>query len=130
MGGDARGFDFMRVSICLAVAVMATGCGGSGKPILFILPAGFRGEFQIVKDSVGGSELVERNGQWAFEIPSSGVLRVNNDRPFYRWHATQARYSDGRNVTIGASQTTAGFNASRGDYSTEYDGTTHVWRVP
>lgn len=113
----------------IAVVLIAAGCNNSGKPVLFVLPADFRGEFRIVKDSVGGVELVERNGEYVFEIPPSGVLRVKNDRPFYRWHVERAPYLDGRVVEIEGIGSAAGYNPGKGGSSTEYDGTTHAWRV-
>jgi len=120
----------MRLLTLFVAALMAAaGCSSSGKPVLFVLPAGFRGEFRVVKDSAQGAELVERGGEWVFEIPPSGVLRVKDDRPFYRWHVERARYPDGRAVTIEGVGTRAGFSASQGDSSTDYDGTTHTWRV-
>jgi hypothetical protein len=99
---------------------------------LFILPNHFKGEFHVVKDSIRGEDLVERNGEWVFEIPTSGVLKVKNDQPFYLWHAVRFRYADGQavdceglGVKLGSHST--GPNSSEG--STEFDGTTHSWRV-
>jgi hypothetical protein len=120
----------MRALPCLVVAfITATGCNNSGNPVLFILPDGFRGEIQIIKDSVKGAEPAERGDWWVFEVPPSGVLRIKDDRMFYRWHAQRAQYSDGRAVSVELVGTRAGFSAGSGDYSTEYDGTTHTWRV-
>ncbi|WP_439624636.1 hypothetical protein [Gemmata sp.] len=122
----------MRALPCLlAILTAAPGCSNSGKPILFVLPNDFTGEFSVVKDSAHGAELVEQSVGWVIEIPPSGVLRVKDDRSFYRWHAERARYADGREVsyqhigTMGGSRPTP--HGSEG--STDFDGTTHRYRV-
>ena len=123
---------FIYFTFGLAVLLLASGCSDSGKPIWLILPNDFKGEFRIVLDSVNGVNLIERNGVWEVEIPPSGVLMVRNDRPFYRWHAEGCRYADGRIVAYQDLGTRAGTrstgpNSSEG--STDFDGTTHRWRV-
>src|SRR5262245_21524687 len=123
----------MRTSACfLIVLTVVPGCRDSGKTVLLILPNGFRGEFQVVKDATQGADPVERNGEGVFEIPPSGVLIVKDDRPFYRWHSERARYANGQPVAVEGLGVLAG-NRSTGpnssESSTDFDGTTHTWRV-
>jgi hypothetical protein len=120
------------LTLALALFVLVPGCSDSGKPVLFILPNDFQGAFRVVKDSVHGEDLIERDGEWVFEIPASGVLRVTTDHPLYRGHSERARYADGRVVAYEGMGTRLGSrptgpNSSEG--STDLDGTTHTWRV-
>jgi hypothetical protein len=67
-----------------------------------------------------------------FDIPPGGALVVSDDGPFYRWHEETFVYSDGRPARVESLGTEAGSvvtgpGSSRS--STEYDGTTHRWRV-
>jgi hypothetical protein len=130
---ELSGYAFMRVATCVFVMLTAiSGCSNSGKPVLFILPNDFTGEFQVVKDSVEGTDVPERHGEWVFEIPASGVLRVKSDRALYRWHAERARYADGRPVSCEGVGTRAGSRPTgpnSSESSSDFDGTTHTWRV-
>ena len=123
----------MRASKCLSILLtVVAGCSDSGKPVLFILPNGFKGEFQIVKDSSNGVDLVEQNGEWVFNIPPSGRLKVKDDRPFYRWHSERARYANGQSVSCEGGETRAGSRSTGPnglEGSTDFDGTTHTWRI-
>jgi hypothetical protein len=127
------GYQFMRYLFIVCAALsLASGCSDSGKPIRFVLPNDFKGEFCVVKDSVNGADLTERNGEWVFEIPPDGVLKVKNDRPLYRWHAQSASYADGREVACDDLGTRAGARSTgpnSSESSTNFDGTTHTWRV-
>jgi hypothetical protein len=116
----------------IALLAVVPGCSDSGKPVLFILPNDFKGEFRIVKDATRGADLAERNGEWVFEFPARGVLKVKNDRPFYRWHSERARYADGRPVVVDGIGTLAGSRPTgpnSTESSTDLNGTTHIWRV-
>ena len=69
---------------------------------------------------------------WIFDIPSTGVLIVKDDHPFYRWHQEIHLYADGHPASLESLGTTAGTiqtgpGTSKG--STAHDGTTHRWRV-
>jgi len=103
-----------------------------GKPIKIVLPDAFIGEFSIIKERQQGQDLKWQNGAWLFEIPPSGVLVVNDDHPFYRWHQESVVYSDGRpamaeSLGVAAGRITTGHGSLRG--STDYDGTEHRWKV-
>lgn len=103
------------------------------RPIKIIVPDGFRGQFQIVKDSKNGQELVIRDGAYVFEIPPSGILRVRSDRPFYRPHTTTVEYRNGTEVRAKDLGTTIGtrrIGENSWESSTEFDGTTHRWNIP
>jgi hypothetical protein len=118
--------------VSITLLSFLAGCDRSGKPIVIVLPDGFTGEFQIVKDSRTGSEPLEKNGSWVFEIPADGTLRVKGDRPFYLWHNEVIRYKNGKSVNCEHLGTTAGRRSTgpnRFEGSTEFDGTTHQWRV-
>ncbi len=123
----------MRHLLCLALlTLLLEGCNRSGKPILIVLPDGYTGEFRIVKDSRRCGELVERNGQWVFEIPADGTLYVKDDGPFYRWQSEAVRYKKGGTVRCEDLGTTAGSRSTgpnSSEASTSFDGTTHLWRV-
>jgi len=122
--------------LCLIAAVgpfaVAAYVNRSGMPIKFVVPVGFRGEFSIVKDRTNGQDLKLHYGVWVFEIPESGVLVVNDDYPFFMWHQETYVYSDGRTARVESLGTQSGVvqtgpHSSKG--STEYDGTTHRWKV-
>jgi hypothetical protein len=126
----------LGLALCLAAAIgpfaLAAYANRSGKPIRIVIPAGYRGEFSIEKDRSKGQDLKLQDGVWVFVIPADGRLVVDDDYPFYMWHQASYVYSDGRpaqveslGVTAGTIQTGPG--SSRG--STDFDGTTHRWRV-
>ena len=122
--------------LCLAAAigpfVLGAYANRSGKPIKIVIPAGFRGEFSILKDRAKGQNLRLQDGVWVFEIPATGELIVNDDYPFYMWHQATYVYSDGCAAMVESLGVTAGSiqaspRSSRS--STEYDGTRHRWKV-
>jgi hypothetical protein len=122
--------------LCLAAAIgpfaLSAYFNRPGKPVKIVLPEGFRGEFSIIKDREHGQDLKLRDGEWLFEIPAGGVLVVNDDRPFYRWHRESVVYSDGRpamveSLGVAAGSITTGPGSSHA--STDYDGTEHRWKV-
>lgn len=123
---------FLCVAAALGPFVLAAYANRSGYPIRIVVPAGLRGEFSIVKDRVKGQELNLQGGAWVFEIPATGELVVNDDYPFYMWHQATYVYSDGRparveSLGVSAGKIQTGPNSARA--STEYDGTTHRWKV-
>src|SRR4051812_17496848 len=97
-------FGLLGLVLLLALA----GCNRSGKPIMIVLPDGYRGEFRIVKDSEHGRELVQHNDWWVFDIPEDGTLYVKDDWPFYRWHGFTVRYRNGRTASTAERGTTPG----------------------
>ena len=122
--------------LCLAAAVGPFALDAyerrSGKSIKVVLPSGFRGKFSIVKDRTKGRDLKLQNDVWVFEIPACGVLMVNDDSPFYRWHKETYVFADGHAAEVESLGSVAGSiqtgpGSSKG--SMDYDGTTHRWRV-
>jgi hypothetical protein len=135
--GHLAGLGHDMKTLCFVVAGLTTlgafaGCSRSGKPVLIILPDSFKGEFQIVKDSKKGEELIEENGCWVFSIPPEGTLYVKNDRPFYLWHTEVIRYKKGGVVNckdLGALAGSRRTGPMSEEASTDFDGTAHRWRV-
>jgi len=126
----------LGIFLCLAASIgpfaLAAYSNRSGKPIRVVLPANYSGQFSIVKNRAAGQGLQLQQGEWAFVIPEGGVLLVNEDYPFCMWHKETFIYSDGRPVNVESLGTTAGtiktgLGSSRG--STDYEGTTHRWKV-
>jgi hypothetical protein len=122
--------------LCLAAAIgpfaLEAYAHRSGAPIKFVLPAGYRGEFSIVKNRAHGLTPKLQNGAWVFEFPAGGVLVVNDDSPFCQWHQETYTYSDGHPADVEGLGSIAGMiqtgpNSWKG--SGEYDGTTYRWRV-
>jgi hypothetical protein len=107
-------------------------CNRNGAPIEIVVPAGFSGEFSIVKDHNKGEDMLWRDGGWHFIIPPSGVLLVKDDYPFYMWHSEFFVDTDGKSIVAEALPTNSGIiQTGPGAYksSTEYDGTTHRWKI-
>ena len=106
--------------------------GREGQPIRIVLPAGYRGEFSIVKNRSAGQPLQEESGTWIFRIPESGTLVINDDFPFYMPHKPETVVDTAGHpvrvvdlgTTIGKVWTGTGWKGS-----TKYDGTTLRWRV-
>jgi hypothetical protein len=126
----------VELILCLAAAIgpfaLSAYFNRPGKPVRIVLPEGFRGEFLIVRDREKGQDLKLQDGEWLFEIPASGVLVINDDHPFCMWHQERFAYSDGRSATVEILETTPGSiitGANSSIASTDYDGTTHHWKV-
>ena len=105
----------------------------SGSPIRVILPAEFTGDFTIVRDREYGTSVQLEDGVWVYRIPESGTLRVINDGPFFMWHTpTQFVDTNGQPIAAQHMGTSGGSKRSSPNTtvsSTDYDGTTHSWRV-
>lgn len=87
-----------NVSLYLGLGLLAFafGCNdGSGPPIHFIAPNGFRGNIDIIHDAKNGTNLVNREGTLLCVIPATGQLRVKSLKPFQSWHSETASYADG-----------------------------------
>ena len=103
---------FIGLLLCLVASLGPFALGAyanrSGNPIRIVLPAGFRGEFSIVKDRTKGQDLKLQDDVWVFEMPANGVLIVNDDYPLYMWHQATYVYSDGHPATVKALGVTLG----------------------
>ena len=111
----------MRVPRCIRnalltpVALLLISCGdGSGPPVHFIVPDGFRGRIDIFLDTKQGAPVELKEGRYTLIIPASGVLRVQSFLPFDRWHTATAVYASGTTLPVYAG--TAGTNSTFGFY--------------
>jgi hypothetical protein len=94
------------------VALIFAGCGdGSGPPVHFVVPDGFRGRIDMVLDTKHGSRIVTQDGRYTFVIPASGTLRVQSLRSLQRWHTATAAYASGHVLPVVG---TAGTNSMIG----------------
>jgi len=66
--------------------------------ICFVLPDGYRGAFQLVLDNKEGVGIVTKDGQYVYEIPVSGVLKVKSFKPFEGLHKEIAVYKNGESI--------------------------------
>ena len=93
----------MRAPHCIIalIALIFAGCGdGSGPPVHFVVPDGFRGRIDIVLDTKHGSRIETQDGRYTLVIPASGTLRVQSFRSLQRWHTTTAAYASGRALPV------------------------------
>jgi hypothetical protein len=135
--GRARGtVTALGVMLCLVATVVPFALrayiGRSGKPVTIVLPAGYEGEFSIVRHRTRGQDVRPKDGEWIFEIPENGVLVVKDDSPFYRWHKTYYLYADGSPAkvkSLGTSSGSSGTGPNAYSGSTDYDGTEHRFEV-
>jgi hypothetical protein len=72
------------------------GCTGGHitSPIEYVLPDGYRGEFEIV-ESKDGDPLPIENGAEVCHIPASGTLHIDTLESFRNYHRESARYVSG-----------------------------------
>jgi hypothetical protein len=68
--------------------------------IVYIVPVGFRGVAAIGERHAGIAPKTTFTGAIAFEIPPGGILAVSDASAFQRWHTFEARYADGRKLSI------------------------------
>jgi hypothetical protein len=95
-----------------------------GDAVKLIVPAGFHGKIEIIRDRKDGEDLKHIGRTFVFAIPPSGVLRVKETYPFHRWHkescedtARNSRYLKDEGSSLA------------GDGTTGDDGTTYRWEV-
>jgi hypothetical protein len=94
------------------IALILAGCGdGSGTPVHFVVPDGFRGRIDIVRDTKHGSQIELQDGRYTIVVPASGTLRVRSFRSLQRWHTTTAAYASGMTLPVTG---TAGTNTDIG----------------
>src|SRR5687768_7802659 len=109
-----RARDWNRFIFTLA-ALLFAGCGdGSGPPVHFIVPDGFRGRIDIVLDAKQGSRIETHDGTYVLIIPASGTLRVRSLQSLDRWHTATAAYVSGTSLPVLAG--TGGTNSTIGFY--------------
>ena len=67
---------------------------GTGKPIHYVVPDGFRGTIYIVEDPSYDDPPFEE-GRWVFRFTDSGVLFVKSLHMFEQWHSSTAEWQSG-----------------------------------
>jgi hypothetical protein len=84
------------IGALLYVIVLFVGCGSRATPTVhFIIPSGYDGPFVVAARS-DSSESIAVKEVYDFHVPSNGVLIVDNDSVFHRWHKFVISTSDGR----------------------------------
>src|SRR6185295_17716779 len=84
------------LSVTFLALWICAGCGvGSGAPLHFVLPDGFKGAIQIVGDPNQGLAVREEAGRFTYVIPPDGKLRVQSLEPFTQWHKESAAFQSG-----------------------------------
>jgi hypothetical protein len=91
---DVR-FYFIILACC---SLLLAGCDGSGPPVHFSVPDGFRGVFKISVDRKNGVQPVKSNGVWMIVVPTNAHLTLSDDLFFRRWHTETASYYSGKPV--------------------------------
>ena len=92
------------LAVILLGLCICTGCSDSGAPLLFVLPDGFKGAIEIVKDPKNGLAVREDAGRFTYVIPSDGRLRVKSLTPFSRWHKESAAFQSGGVLQTGTDE--------------------------
>ena len=67
---------------------------GTGKPVHYIVPDGFRGPLYVVEDPSYDDPPFE-DGRYVFRFPESGVLFVKSLDMFGKFHTSTAEWSSG-----------------------------------
>ena len=104
-----------------------------GRSIEIVVPDGFVGEARIVYDPQNGGQPDQSGFSYVFRIPTSGVLRVKDQSPFFRMHTESVRHEGGKKAKVRQAYAATGDPITRPDgssfASTEMAGTTHVWVI-
>ena len=104
--------------------------------IRIIVPANYKGKFQIVKDSQSGVGLQCANNVCTFTIPPSGVLRIKDDSPFGEWHELRVEDENGNAVAVkelgispGKRRISDSPDHERIEFDSRFDGTAYAWET-
>lgn len=97
----------------------------SGPPIEFVIPVGFQGPIEVVRDRSHGDELTYEHGRYVITVPASGVVRLRVEPPVYRWHQEFCRDANGQIRRLEGKGSIAG--DSHRDQSD--DGVVNLWEV-
>ncbi|MFZ5832821.1 MAG: hypothetical protein ACOY3P_22270 [Planctomycetota bacterium] len=87
------------LSVAIIIAMVA-GCHSRGRAgrVHFVVPMGFRGAIAIVPNAPDGAPLEIQDGVRYYRIPASGLLRVQDQGPFFDWGKMSAMYADGSHL--------------------------------
>ena len=104
----------------------------SGHPVEFVVPTGFRGTVEVIKDSRNGQDVEFKRARYVITVPPSGIVRLKDATFFHRWHAEIFRDEKGRprqaeDLGSTAGQRRTGPNSF--EHSSDMDGTTYRWEV-
>jgi hypothetical protein len=80
---------------------LAASCQRPGRDVMFILPDGYRGRFEIALDHKDGNAPPLVDGKWILRIPETGRLRLNTLDIFQSWHSQSAFYRSGQRIPMG-----------------------------
>ncbi len=94
---------YLVISLVLTIQITSCGVGGlladaSRPTILFVLPDGYLGAFQLILDEKNGIDVTETDGKYVYEIPPGGSLTVKTFRPFETPSKYVAMYKDGSTI--------------------------------
>jgi hypothetical protein len=104
----------------------------SGPPIEFVVPSGFHGTIEIIRDRRNGENLKFEHGRYVVVVPPSGVIRLKDAPPVYHWHEESCRDTDGHPRKLEGKGTTVGshqIGSGRYEGNEDLDGTSYRWEV-
>jgi hypothetical protein len=92
----------MNASIFLKIAAILclVGCGHRPNNVVYVFPDNFRGVFRLIANSTNGISLVSTNGITVINVPSNGVLMIEQRLPNLQWHTPSARTISGAAIPI------------------------------
>ena len=94
---------FIASMAVLAAIEALSGCSSElDQPVLFRLPAGFRGLISLTVDEKRGASITHTGHVYEISIPADGSLLVRNIRVLQRWHVLFAEYDNGMPIPIAA----------------------------
>ena len=103
-----------------------------GPPIRFLVPTGFQGTIELIRDRADGQPLQFDHGRCIFVMPAAGVLRIKEAYVFHHWHTEDCLDAAGKQMLL-KSQGTSGGTHVTGPHSmggsTDDDGTVYRWEV-
>jgi hypothetical protein len=110
---------------CIGPFALTAYLNRAGPPIDFVVPVGFQGTVEIVRDRSRGEDLMYEHGQYVITVPASGVVRLKVDPPVNHWHQEFCHDTEGRVRRLEGKGTTIGADRlGEGD-----DGVVYSWEV-
>lgn len=80
--------------------ILLTGCQSKPNKVHFVFPDGFRGALLIYYDTSDGVVFRKSNGGYRVVVPSTGIMRIQGDGPFFRMGPLTASFADGTEIPI------------------------------
>jgi hypothetical protein len=103
-----------------------------GPPVLFVVPSGFRGPIEVIKDRKQGEDLHFEHGMYRIAMPATGLVRLRDTSAFHRWHEEMCQDADGKPKRLDGKGTTTGIRRTapnRGEVSGDSGETIYRWEV-